>query len=47
MIQGTFASVDNEIENYEFVELDKGALEMNDDLNETKITKRSLKLVGL
>ena len=47
IIQGTFTSVDNEIENFEFVELDKAALEMNEDLNETKITKRSLKLAGV
>ena len=39
--------MDNEIENFEFVELDKAALEMNEDLNETKITKRSLKLAGV
>ena len=45
MVQGTFNSVDNEIEKQEFVELDKAALEMNEDLNETKITKKSIKLV--
>ena len=45
MVQGTFNSVDNEIEKQEFVELDKAALEMNEDLNETKITKKSIKMV--
>ena len=43
MVQGTFNSVDNEIENLELEEIGKISFAMNDELNETRITKKSVK----
>ena len=43
MVQGTFNSVDNEIEHIELEDLGKISFAMNDELNETRITKKSIK----